>query len=247
MLEQLSGGDVVTHEQYLDFLRGRAFRQSLFCRTEARPSEPWRLEPLRQLYAASALVPKTPELTLSEVTEEVFVFPQGTELRVEQPFVRAALRVLSELWPRSLSVSQLIERAGTLLGGLEPQARATAEQQLLRTLLRAAAAKLVELDVSPPAMADAVGERPLASPLARLDAQAGLLVTDLWHRRHSLQDEASRHLLQLLDGTRAHDELARAMEAFFREHATTPLPKEEVARQLELVLAGMQRRALLLG
>lgn len=46
MVERLSGDDLITREQYLDFLRGRAFRQSLFCHAGARPTAPWSVERL---------------------------------------------------------------------------------------------------------------------------------------------------------------------------------------------------------
>jgi SAM-dependent methyltransferase len=229
MVEQLSGGDRVMREQYLDFLRGRAFRQSLFCHAGQVPTGAWQLEHLFQLSAASALQPKSPE-----------------EQGVDQPFVRAALSTLAERWPVAMPVRELFERATALAGAATPQARAEEQQLLLRTLLRGAAARVVELEVAPPAVAAAVSERPRASALARLEARAGLLVTDLWHKRLKLEDEASAFLLGLLDGTRTHAQLADAMERFFAEQAAAPLPRAEVERQLELVLTGMQRRALLL-
>lgn len=228
MVEQLGGGDRVMREQYLDFLRGRAFRQSLFCHAGQVPSGAWQLERLLELSAASSLQPKS----------------DGPS--IEQPFVRAALAALAESWPVAIPVRELLERAAAQAGASTAAARAEERQLMLRTLLRGAAARVVELEVAPPGLAAAVGERPRASPLARLDARAGLLVTDLWHRRMKLDDEASGFLLGLLDGSRSHAELADAMERFFSEHAAAPLPRAEVERQLELVLSGMQRRALLL-
>lgn len=229
MVEQLSGGDRVMREQYLDFLRGRAFRQSLFCHASQLPSGPWQLERLQELWVASSLQPKSPE-----------------EQGIDQPFVRTALSTLAERWPVAMPVKELFERATALAGAATPAARADEQQLLLRTLLRGAAARVVELEVAPPSVGVAVSERPRASALARLEARAGLLVTDLWHKRLKLEDEASGFLLGLLDGTRNHAELADAMERFFAEHAASPLPRAEVERQLELVLTGMQRRALLL-
>lgn len=245
MIEQLSGGDRITREQYLDFLRGRAFRQSLFCHAGQVPSGAWQLQKLRDLWVASSLAPQTPQTPAKEAGE-VFVSPQGLELRIEQQFVRSAFRLLADVWPSALSVRELTERAA-LASAVSADDLPRAEQLLLRTLLRAAAARLLELDVVPPPIAAGVSERPLASPLARLEAQSSLLVTDLWHRRLQLEDEASRFLLTALDGQRDHAALARIMAGFFKEHATPSPDTADVERQLELVLDGMRRRALLLA
>jgi SAM-dependent methyltransferase len=247
-VERLSGDDLVTREQYLDFLRGRAFRQSLFCHAGVRPSEPWQLEPLASLCAASSLVSTTPELSASVSAPETFVSPLGVRLTAESRFVRAALRELAQLWPRSTPVSELLARVVATQGASSEPARSADRQLLLRTLLRAAAVKLVELDVAPPVVAPQVSERPLASPLARLEARHGLTVTDLWHRRLKLDDEAGRFLLTLLDGTQSHAQLAARMFDFFsQQSAGAPPTRLQVEAELAKVLLGMQQRALLLS
>jgi SAM-dependent methyltransferase len=247
MVEQLSGGDRIMHEQYLDFLRGRAFRQSLFCHAGCVPEGAWQLERLRELSVATVLSAQAAPAAAQAAAEELFVSPQGAELRVEQRFVRAALRILSERAPCAVPLGELIEQASAMAGSADAAARAEEQRLLLRTLLRGAAARLVELEVAPPRLAANVSVRPCASVLARLEAQSGLLVTDLWHRRLKLEDEASRFLLGLLDGTRDHAQLAGAMRGYFEQHAATPLTPDELERQLQLVLRGMQQRALLVS
>src|SRR5262249_58076866 len=59
-------------------------------------------------------------------------------------------------------------------------------------------ANLVELHVHSPPFVVEVGERPVASPLARLQATAGA-ATNLRHERIPL-NELERHLLPRLDG-----------------------------------------------
>jgi hypothetical protein len=58
---------------------------------------------------------------------------------------------------------------------------------------------LVELHAYAPRMAVEAGERPLASPVARMQAQRSAQVTNLRHERVRL-DRAHRHLLTYLDG-----------------------------------------------
>ncbi|MES1182841.1 MAG: class I SAM-dependent methyltransferase [Myxococcales bacterium] len=246
MVEKLGEGDLITREQYLDFLRGRAFRQSLFCHVGARPTAPWQLEALTSLSAASPLLSTTPELAPRVVAPETFVSPAGVQLTAESRVVRHALRELGQIWPRSLPVAELLGRALAAHGSAEPTS-GSERQLLLRTLLRAAAVKLVELDVAPPAVAENLSESPLGSPLARLEARQGLTVTDLWHRRLKLDDEAGRFLLTLLDGSRTRAELLELMVDFFAQQASpTPPGRPQVEAELAKVLLGMQRRALLL-
>jgi methyltransferase-like protein/cyclopropane fatty-acyl-phospholipid synthase-like methyltransferase len=241
-IEEISGKDLVAREQYLDFLRGRSFRQTLLCHAGARPTTEWKLSALLQLNAASALKSKTPDLRLDSGTAEVFVSDNGVGLSSDKPIARAALRALGGLWPGSLPIHELCalaeEHAGQ--GGAENQTL------LLSTLLRAAAAKLVELDSLPPRVAVGVSEQPRASRLARAQAHTGPAVTNLWHRRVTLDNEASRHLLTLLDGKRSHTELAKNMAEFL---ATLPMAEHptfaKVEDELHKVLTGFSRSALL--
>jgi methyltransferase-like protein len=64
---------------------------------------------------------------------------------------------------------------------------------------------LVELHVHAPRMAREASARPVASPLARYQAQRAHLVTNLRHERVTL-DAFNRHLLRYLDGN--HDRAA---------------------------------------
>jgi hypothetical protein len=67
---------------------------------------------------------------------------------------------------------------------------------------------LVELNSHMPRYSETVSERPVASPLARLQVKSGPFVSTLLHNSMRFDDAPSRLLLQLLDGTRTHDEIA---------------------------------------
>ena len=72
-------------------------------------------------------------------------------------------------------------------------------------------AAIVTLHVHPAALVREAGERPLASPLARLQARSQDEVTTLAHMRVKLPDIHARRLLTMLDGTRDRSALATAM------------------------------------
>jgi SAM-dependent methyltransferase len=172
--------DSIVREQYLDFFKGRMFRQTLLCRAEAEPSEP-AAAVVRTMLAAS---PARPAGDAGGGRVE-FRTPRGTTLTTDDAAVKAALVRLGEAWPAGVPVADLA-------GG-----DAVAEM-----LLRAYAANFVQLHVWAPDIATTPSERPVASAPARLQAAEGTRVTTLSHAEVDVSDELGRRLITLLDGTR---------------------------------------------
>jgi SAM-dependent methyltransferase len=192
--------DSIEREQYLDFFKGRMFRQTLLCHAAAELHEPG-LEIVREMLAATPAQP---------VGEGEFRGPLGTTLTTDHEAVRAALTRLGAAWPAAIPVAEL---------GDDP-----AVAEMLR---RAYAANLVRLHVWAPALATTPSERPVASAPARLQAAEGTRVTTLLHSSLDIGDELGRRLIGLLDGThdraaliaelgRPADELERSLEGLAR-------------------------------
>jgi hypothetical protein len=78
-------------------------------------------------------------------------------------------------------------------------------------LLRAYAGGIVEFNVVPPRLVARPSERPVASPLARLQSKENSEVVNLRHFNIRVDDPLSRQLLQLLDGTRDRAALLDAL------------------------------------
>src|SRR5207244_514519 len=70
---------------------------------------------------------------------------------------------------------------------------------------------IVELHARPLPVAVRPSERPVASPLARLQARAGGIVSTLLHTAVSIADANALRLLPLVDGTRDRAALAAAV------------------------------------
>src|SRR5581483_3318410 len=60
-LNELSGGDRIRKEQYMDFLSGRGFRQTLLCRKEAAPDGSVKIESIRSFYVSTTMAPTESE------------------------------------------------------------------------------------------------------------------------------------------------------------------------------------------
>jgi len=176
--------DVIEREQYLDFFKGRMFRQTLLCRDEAEPREP-AAAVVRTMFAASPV---------QQVGDDEFRAPRGTTLTTDDEDVKAALVRLGDAWPAAVPVADL--------GGGD----AVADM-----LLRAYAVDVVHLHVWAPPIATVPSERPLAAAPARLQAARGSRITTLRHAEVDVPDELGRRLIGLLDGTRDRAALLREL------------------------------------
>ena len=171
--------DPIAREQYLDFFKGRLFRQTLLCHADVERRE---VDPARVagMLAASPAQPDG-DPDAGRVT---FRGPRGASLTTDEPTAKAAMVTLGAAWPDAVPVAEL---------GGEP---------LHALLLQAYAANLVQLHVWTPPLATTPSERPVVSALARLQAAEGTRITNLRHATVEVNDDLGRRLVQLLDGTR---------------------------------------------
>jgi len=201
---EYAAGDVIAREQYLDFFKGRMFRQTLLCHAGVERREPTGAV-VRGMLAATPAQP-VGELGPGRVE---FRGPRGATITTDHDAVKAALVALGDAWPRAVPVAELDGDA------------------VCEALLRAYAVNLVQLHVWAPGIAAAPSERPVASALARLQAAAGSRITNLRHGTIDVPDELGRRLITLLDGTRDRaallrelgrpaDELERSLEGLAR-------------------------------
>lgn len=206
VLQKLSP-DIIHIEQYMDFLRNRMFRQTLLCHQELKPNYGLRAEQLTQFAIASSAKAVSAQPDLHGTTVEQFRGPGGITLNSSIPLAKAAMLCLSEAWPQALSFVELRNRARARLQPhehIEPAVIAQDNQalgQCLLTCYTSASSSLLELHVHPARFEMEVSERPVASPLARLQAAVGPAVTNLRHETVRLGDFDRQALLHL-DGTR---------------------------------------------
>ena len=208
-LLERSGQDRIAREQYLDFLKCRAYRQTLLCRDEVKlrdagPS----VENTRALMAAAPVRPTSPRAEPSGRSKVEFRTPKGATLTTDHPVLKASLLELGAAWPQRLGFETVLERAAARVGAT---ADAAAEGALTDLWLRAYEANVIRLHAHSPGHAAEPGERPRASALARRQLALGdETVTSLDHETIGL-DERMRRLLELLDGTRDREALAREL------------------------------------
>ncbi|HTP34824.1 MAG TPA: class I SAM-dependent methyltransferase [Candidatus Acidoferrales bacterium] len=173
------------HEQYLDFVRCRSFRQTLLCPAAIPLERPVRGERLSGLWFSSMARAAASE------RETVYESNYGTSLRTDHPLTRRILDALIQAYPSRMDLNEVLR----LSGGAD-------ESIVLEILLGSFTGGAVDIHSIPAPCAGSAGERPLASPLARLQAVESPMLATLTHVNALAEDDLGRRLVQLLDGTR---------------------------------------------
>jgi SAM-dependent methyltransferase len=200
-LESAAAGDLLRKEQLLDFVRMRAYRETLLCRKERLVRRDFPAECFRHLLFASKTRPAEGE----KPGATAFVLPGGIKMESNHPGVTALLQELGKAWPYALSFESLEPLlAGT---GLALDAQGVA------LLVRLAISHMIEFRVWNPALPRTIPERPKASAVSRQEVLTRDRTTSLLHLMVSLEDVKAKTLLKLLDGSRTRAELLQAMAA----------------------------------
>ncbi len=252
------GPNIIQFEQYLDFLKNRSFRRTLLCHDGQIPNREIGPARLREFRVASPLKRRGDRGTLAGHEEWEFAAGRDVSVKVAAPLHKAVLTTLGQAWPAALDCEELANSAQALVeaeaedaGHLQIDATAVAEL-ILPLYLK----NLIEIGTAPPRFQTVVPERPRASPLARLQAEEGMVVTSLRHQRVAL-GALDHEVLRHLDGSRDRQALAPLVDDALAtgrltiQNESGPLPSEArtqalVVELLEHSLANLAQQALLM-
>lgn len=192
---EIVGSDPVALHQYLDFLAARLFRQSIICHAGRPVDRAVDYRRIRGLWIAGGVRCVEAEPDLVSTAPLRFELASGAAISLDIPVLKRALFAIGQAWPSPIAVAELPD-----------------EPDVHEGLLQMFTAGHLDLTVGPAQCAREPGQRPKASPLARLQLGDGATVlTSLDHVVVSFEDEASRRFLSLLDGSRTQDDLKAAM------------------------------------
>ncbi len=217
LLAQFDDEHIVHKEQYLDFLKGRSFRQTLLCRDDLKIQRTINADLIKTFYFSSEIETISAQPDLADKVVEEFKGPHGAHLQTDFPLAKAALLTLKDAWPRLLNWEEL-ENAAVVEVSSHQAESVTADDllALMEIMLAAYRSGVIELHLHRPAIQLEVSAHPVANHLARWQAQHSEVVTNLLHTSVILENELSRQLIILMDGTRDHaalrEGLADAME-----------------------------------
>jgi hypothetical protein len=117
--------------------------------------------------------------------------------------------------------------------------RGEVRESLQGAMLQVASMGLADLRTHRVEVAAQVSERPMASPLARMEAREGEVITTLLHRSIHMDDDLARRFVHLLDGTRDHAALVDCLAADYPAIARDTIDAQVRSNLLELCRAGV--------
>ena len=209
--------DIVKREQYLDFFRGRAFRQSIFCRegieVEREPDQ----SALERFFLASSVKPDYPNPDLGPGKVVHFKGNWGQGIQIDHPLTKAALCVLGDAWGEAVAVPELLQTARRRLEvyGVNVEGPAGDEAMARTVLLKIfEGTDLIELHSIGLTAQREPSETPTLNRLARWQLESAKNVTSLLGLNVGVRDEVSAELLRLADGTRDRAALLADLNAF---------------------------------
>jgi len=201
-------------EQYIDFVRERTFRRSLLVHRAVSLRRGEEARQLQDLFVAflGAPVSANPDLRSPGISE-TFRDAAGVSIAATNPLTKATLHILASSAPQPLHFSQLREAALERLAG-DARSRDRIWQEnaegLCNDLLGCCTAGLAWFCVQAGPSAQLPLTYPRANAFTRYHAASATWIVNRLHQLVEL-DEFTRHLIQLMDGTRDLSALRAAM------------------------------------
>jgi methyltransferase-like protein/ubiquinone/menaquinone biosynthesis C-methylase UbiE len=234
--------DRLLREQYLDFIYGRGFRQTLLCRAGHDLDLEVTPERMEKLMVASSLRAKQAIANVNDGETVEFRDAQGRTVSTNEALPKAIYSELGAAHPHALSYEDLRARA-CARAGMELPLELESEAKLIRMLVSSFANGVAEFRVYEAPFVTEVSERPVASAVARYQAATDLPVTSMRLTSFAMADPMLRQLLPLLDGTRDREQLL----AELRERLPAAASESFTAEELRKALGMLAEYGMLVG
>ncbi len=243
MFAQMGDDNILLREQYLDFLKGRTFRQTLLCHHETAVNRNQDAQCLASMYLATMVELSDAQPDLRPGVIQKFTGPKGGVLQTDFPLAKAALIQLRAAGPRYLSFAELVTEARTLLEREAQQQQFEVGEltdehiaALREIMLAAYKSGVIQLFTFRPALSLEVGAMPQIFRLARMQARYNSTVTNLIHKSVEIEAPFLLRLLTLLDGTRDRTALSETMIEWLM-NTEEPILGENVSKDRDTLRA----------
>jgi len=242
--------DLLSEEQYADFLRLRPFRQTLLCRA----ADPLNREiDLDRVFA----LPLHANLFPDPAKPNHFRNLQGQSFQVSMPLAQGVVNALAEIFPAAGTLGDLLPEAARHAGITDPLERAAIgrlKEELFALFVSGGLQPTLCSRDAPRRTAQLPGKEPTASELARVLAAHGESLLPTPRHQTLMLDTLSLRMLTLFDGQQSPAAIVRNIESVIaREPALartlgTASPerlRRRIETLLEQLLALLDRHGLL--
>jgi methyltransferase-like protein/SAM-dependent methyltransferase len=237
--------DIIRSEQYMDFVRNRAFRQTLLCHQDVKLKRNLDWRGMTEFRYSTGVMTLSDDSQMYDNDSVEFKLANGVALTTTRPLTKLALQHMSQIAPHSIPFKELLNIAIALLSA-PSGTRQMHEQNLAADLLTACAAGIVELHMYEPTFTKVVSEQPMVVEFARRQAQTGSRITNQVHESIDA-DSFVRQIITLLDGTRNLKSLVSELERLV-ESGVLKVQQENVdvprGQQLEQTLSAITEESL---
>jgi SAM-dependent methyltransferase len=206
--------DIVEREQNLDFIRGRVFRQTLFCRNEISLNHSPSPEIIGEFKFVSSVSPAVSDPDIDGPTRVKFFGAHGANIEIEHPLTKAMLVILGQEWGRAIAFDDLVAMAVDRFGVGASKDDIQMASAIIFQICRET--DILELHLFQPNADAVLGEYPKITALIAHQLKQGRNVMSSLNLDVRIDDVVSRHLLTLCDGTRPVAEIASEIRRFAR-------------------------------
>lgn len=205
-----AGDDIVRVEQYMDFVRNRRFRASLFCNKDIVLNRNLKPEVLEDFYVTAQITANEDlrKVDLTKRNEVVINFSNGVSVTTSNPSVILAMGILQAQRGKPIATKELLSKVADT-GGASANKEA-ARQAILGDLLRLVFADAIGIGSTSGQFITEITEKPKASELARLQAAQSDWITNQKSEK-AVVDLFNRVLIQYLDGKNDFDAILGKM------------------------------------
>lgn len=235
--------DPIRKEQYLDFLKCRRFRQTLLVHAGLPVNREPLVEAIPRFSVVSLAKPKSDSPDLTPGVLEQFEGPRGGAMQINHAATKAAMLLMRNAWPRAIPFFDLLNRSREMVGEETSTEWNDDAKLFAEILLGIWSAGLVEMHLFQPAWVVEPSDKPMLSPLARIQLRHGQSqITTLRPSAMRVEAPFYREFFQLLDGRHNLADLVSEMGKLLDEGRVSLPPEIDRAKLPELV-AGSIRRA----
>jgi SAM-dependent methyltransferase len=225
--------DRLMREQYLDFINGRRFRQTILCRAGHDLDLEVTPERMERMLISSWAKPVQPIADIHQPGKVEFRKGQSTPVICSEPMSKAMFLALGEEYPRGLRFSELRQEVCRRMGMDATALTLEDDAKMIRMIVSSFANDVLELHVQRFTYCTRVSDRPVANPVARLQAEVGTTIVTMNLMSFALQEGLFRTLVTLLDGTRDFQGLMIDLHARLAGTEQESVTPENVRRVLE--------------